>query len=49
MSYIDENIILFMTIGYGYINKEGYLEIIKPYYSEIKCMEYKNNMTYNLP
>ena len=26
-----------------------FLEIIKPYYSEIKCMEYKNNMTYNLP
>lgn len=26
-----------------------FLEIIKPYASEIKCMEYKNNMTYNLP
>ena len=26
-----------------------FLEIIKPYANEIKCMDYKINMTYNLP
>jgi predicted transcriptional regulator len=26
-----------------------FLEIIKPYSNEIKCMDYKINMTYNLP